>query len=63
MEAKGSLFYGDRETNRAVRSLGVRRCLLHAERYQLEHPVSGKLLNLQAPLPKDFLEVLNRLRS
>lgn len=58
----GDSLYGERETNRACRSLGIRRCMLHAERYQLEHPVTGKLLQLQAPLITDFKTVLENLR-
>lgn len=59
----GDSLYGDRELNREVRALGVRRCMLHAERYQLEHPLSGALLQLNAPLPNDFSSVLDRLRA
>ncbi len=58
----GDKLYGDREMNRRLRSLGVKRCMLHAERYQLNHPLSGKLLQLNAPLPKDFEDVLANLR-
>ena len=58
----GDKLYGDREINRRVRSVGVKRCMLHAERYQLNHPQSGKLLQLIAPLPKDFNDLLANLR-
>jgi len=34
------------------------RCLLHAERLQFHHPVSGKPVKVRAPLPKDFLHAL-----
>jgi 23S rRNA pseudouridine955/2504/2580 synthase len=58
----GDKLYGDRDMNRRVRSMGVKRCMLHAERYQLNHPESGKLLQLIAPLPKDFNDVLANLK-
>jgi 23S rRNA pseudouridine955/2504/2580 synthase len=58
----GDKLYGDREMNRRLRSLGVKRCMLHAERYQLNHPLSSKLLQLNAPLPKDFEDLLTNLR-
>ena len=61
MPILGDSLYGERELNRSVRALGVRRCMLHAERYQLEHPLSGRMLQIQAPLPDDFTEVLKRL--
>ncbi len=58
----GDKLYGDREVNRVTRSIGVKRCLLHAERYQLNHPLSGELMQLNAPLPKDFSDVISNLR-
>ncbi len=58
----GDKLYGDWEANRKLRSTGVKRCLLHAERYQINHPLSGKLLRFDAPLPKDFEDVLSNLR-
>jgi len=58
----GDKLYGNWEANRALRSKGVKRCMLHAERYQFNHPLSGKLLRLDAPLAKDFADVLANLR-
>ena len=58
----GDKLYGDREINRRVRSMGVKRCMLHAERYQLNHPLSGKLIQLIDPLPKDFNDLIAKLR-
>ncbi len=37
--------------------------LLHAERLILEHPVSGKTIDVRAPLPPVFTKVLSRLRQ
>jgi 23S rRNA pseudouridine955/2504/2580 synthase len=58
----GDKLYGDRERNRSARSAGVKRCMLHAERYQLNHPGTGKLMQFNAPLPKDFNHVLANLK-
>ncbi len=58
----GDSLYGDRERNRRVRTIGVKRCMLHAERYQLNHPQTGKLMQFNAPLPKDFNDVLSNIK-
>src|SRR5688572_20329082 len=39
------------------------RVMLHAEHLVLTHPVSGKELDLRAPLPEDFLTILKALRK
>lgn len=39
------------------------RVMLHAERIAFAHPVTGKALDLRAPLPADFTEMLAALRS
>ena len=36
-------------------SLGARRQMLHAWRLVVRHPDTGKALELEAPLPDDFL--------
>jgi 23S rRNA pseudouridine1911/1915/1917 synthase len=38
------------------------RVMLHAEHLVLAHPVSGKILDLRAPLPKDFEATMKELR-
>jgi 23S rRNA pseudouridine1911/1915/1917 synthase len=38
------------------------RVMLHAEHLVLTHPISGKELDLRAPLPKDFSKMLKALR-
>lgn len=58
----GDKLYGNWDVNKQVRAKGVKRCMLHAERYQFDHPLSGKLLRLDAPLPKDFKDVLANFR-
>ena len=39
------------------------RVMLHAEHLVLLHPVSGKVLDLRAPLPPDFLETVRVLKK
>jgi 23S rRNA pseudouridine1911/1915/1917 synthase len=39
------------------------RVMLHAEHLVFSHPVSGKVLDLHAPLPKDFKQMLAALRK
>ncbi|MEE9447761.1 MAG: RluA family pseudouridine synthase [Arenicellales bacterium] len=57
----GDKIYGDWEANRAMKPLGVKRCMLHAERYQLNHPLTGKLVQFKAPMPEDFERALQAL--
>jgi 23S rRNA pseudouridine1911/1915/1917 synthase len=39
------------------------RVMLHAEHLVLTHPVTGKELDLRAPLPKDFMQLIKSLRK
>jgi 23S rRNA pseudouridine1911/1915/1917 synthase len=39
------------------------RVMLHAEHLVLTHPISGKELDLRAPLPKDFADMIKTLRK
>lgn len=39
------------------------RQALHAYRLSFRHPVTGEQLNLEAPLPKDMQEVLEKIKS
>ena len=39
------------------------RMMLHAEHLVVSHPVTGKVLDLRAPLPKDFEKMLKALRK
>jgi 23S rRNA pseudouridine1911/1915/1917 synthase len=54
----GDSVYG-RRRQRLLRS----RHFLHAARITFEHPVSGKTITLEAPLPAELSAVLNRLRK
>ena len=47
--------YGDFELNRALARQGVKRLLLHAQRLAFRHPLDGKPMTLESPLPDDML--------
>lgn len=50
----GDKLYGDWQLNRRMKPNGIKRCMLHAERYSLTHPDSGKLVQFTADVPQDF---------
>jgi 23S rRNA-/tRNA-specific pseudouridylate synthase len=45
-----------------ARALGLRRPFLHAWRLGFTHPISGRRIDLEEPLPADLLEALARAR-
>jgi 23S rRNA pseudouridine1911/1915/1917 synthase len=45
-----------------LRPIDFGRQALHASRLTIRHPVDGRLLDLEAPLPADLLDLLTRLR-
>ncbi|NLD42124.1 MAG: RluA family pseudouridine synthase [Chloroflexi bacterium] len=53
---------GDAVYGRRRQRLGVPRQFLHAWRLCFEHPITGQPLELEAPLPDDLAEPLERLR-
>jgi 23S rRNA pseudouridine1911/1915/1917 synthase len=57
----GDALYGWKPDARLAKQPG--RVMLHAARLVLTHPVSGKELDLQAPLPKDFEQIIRALRK
>ena len=44
----------------ALQHLEAPRQMLHAWRLRLKHPITGKLLRFEAPIPNDFLSVMDR---
>lgn len=46
-----------------ARALGLRRPFLHAWRLGFDHPVTGRRIDLEEPLPEDLSEALRRLRA
>ena len=54
---------GDQKSNRVfTREFGYRTFFLHASRLSLPHPISGQRISLEAPMPKQFVEVMKKLR-
>jgi 23S rRNA pseudouridine955/2504/2580 synthase len=59
----GDPTYGDRRRNEeSRRRLGLWRPFLHALRVELDHPVTGEPLRVEAPLPDELLRVLQALQ-
>ncbi|MEI7516786.1 MAG: RluA family pseudouridine synthase [Betaproteobacteria bacterium] len=53
--------YGDFEHNKHLQKLGLKRMFLHAWQLKFQHPQSGRLVTLQAPLPpelKNFVDTV-----
>ncbi len=53
--------YGDFELNKRLARAGLKRMFLHASSVSFEHPATGRVLTLEAPLPaplSDFLKGL-----
>ena len=57
----GDALYGWKEDERLAKQ--PERVMLHAEHLVLAHPVSGKEMDLRAPLPKDFSAMIKVLRK
>lgn len=58
----GHPILGDYQYGKAFKSpLRPPRHMLHAYRLTFSHPVTGILLKIQAPIPKDFQEAMNAL--
>lgn len=55
--------YGDPRRDRPFKKhFKYRRFFLHASSLDLPHPVTGKMLHIEAPIPKAFEEVLQKLQ-
>ena len=59
----GDRKYGDRDFDRSLRELGLRRLFLHAASLQFRHPLTGAPTRIEAPMPQELERVLTRLRS
>jgi 23S rRNA pseudouridine955/2504/2580 synthase len=55
--------YGNRDFNRELRPLGLRRLFLHAARLRFTHPVSRARVEIESPLPPELEKLLQRLRE
>ena len=54
---------GGADDGSASSSGGVHRPLLHAYETQLQHPFTGKLLTLRAPLPNDMAQLIVKING
>ncbi len=60
----GDVNYGKGEHNRLFRArFGLHRLFLHASTLVFPHPVTGKSIRVEAPLPAELAVVLDRLRQ
>jgi 23S rRNA pseudouridine955/2504/2580 synthase len=46
--------YGDAAWNKLLKTQGLTRMFLHAKSFAFEHPISGDMMKIEAPLPKDL---------
>ena len=53
--------YGNREFNREMKQLGLKRLFLHAVKLNFPDPVNGKILEISAPLDDELEKVLDGL--
>lgn len=58
----GDKKYGEREFNRKLKGVGLKRMFLHANRIAFELP-GGESVDAAAPLPEDLRAVLNNLQG
>lgn len=54
---------GDAVYSNGKNPFGVEGQMLHAYELEFKHPITGKQMKLQAPLPKYFKEVLERIKG
>jgi 23S rRNA pseudouridine955/2504/2580 synthase len=59
----GDTKYGDRDFNRRMRELGLRRMFLHAQVVEFTDPGNGQDIHVSAPLDDNLRAVLDRLES
>jgi len=52
--------YGDKDCNKSLRKLGLKRLFLHAYRLEFQHPGSGQDMDIIAPLSAELNLVLNK---
>ena len=53
---------GDEVYSNGKNEFGVKGQLLHAKVLDFKHPITGKDMHLEAELPQEFLDVLDKLR-
>ncbi|MFQ5469395.1 MAG: RluA family pseudouridine synthase [Gammaproteobacteria bacterium] len=55
--------YGNRDFNRHMRSIGLKRLFLHAHQLEFNLPASGKEISITAPLDDELNGVVNKLEK
>lgn len=55
--------YGDYQANKRLQKLGLKRMFLHAYKLELDHPLSGQRLHLQAELPPELYQFLTQFQT
>ncbi len=55
--------YGDQEFNRQMGKLGLGRLFLHADQLVFPHPDGGTTMRMEAPLPQELSDLLERLQE
>jgi len=55
--------YGDRAFNQHMKRLGLARLFLHAVRLEFRHPLGGRKMRIEVPLPVELERVLEKLRN
>ncbi|VAW81723.1 Ribosomal large subunit pseudouridine synthase C [hydrothermal vent metagenome] len=59
----GDQKYGDSEFNKQFKLVGLNRIFLHAHKISLRHPLSNKVMVVEAPLPVELRSVLHKLET
>lgn len=54
---------GDTVYSNGKNSFGVKGQMLHAKKIEFTHPTTKKRMDIEAPLPKYFEEVINKLEE
>jgi 23S rRNA pseudouridine955/2504/2580 synthase len=57
----GDTKYGDRNFNKEMRRIGLKRLFLHAESIKFIAPTSGRLIKINAPLADKLTDILDNL--
>jgi 23S rRNA pseudouridine955/2504/2580 synthase len=55
--------YGDADRNRLFRKLGLKRLFLHASSLEFEHPRTGRIMRIDAPLDDSLSAFLEKLAN
>lgn len=54
--------YGSRDFNETMRNRGLKRLFLHAIHVRFVHPISGDLIDIEAPLPNDLISFMTNMK-